>query len=233
MYNVKAKIWLEKDGHFVMGEGRAELLRLIEKSGSITTAAETMGMSYRHAWGVIKRISNSLGGDVVKSERGGREGGRSDLTSLGREALREYERYNAMMRSLLGKDQPPRLAVDGIASLEGKLVSVRRKYPPFRGHLALPGGMVEHGETVEQAVSREVREETGLDVRAKRIVGVYSDPRRDPRGHVISVAFEVEILGGKLKSGSDAESLELIDFNKASDLAFDHSKIVEDYLSSR
>src|SRR5256884_7998193 len=101
----------------------------------------------------------------------------------------------------------PSVAVDGIVLHGGKLVAVRRKNEPYRGMPALPGGFVELGETTVDAVVREVREETGLETRVKRLVGVFSDPRRDPRGHVISIVYELQVAGGQLKTGSDAAAV--------------------------
>jgi len=86
----------------------------------------------------------------------------------------------------------PSVAVDGIVLQGGKLIAVRRKNEPYQGMPALPGGFVELGETTIEAVVREVREETGLETRVQRLVGVFSDPRRDPRGHVISIVYELE-----------------------------------------
>ncbi|MGZ4857365.1 MAG: NUDIX domain-containing protein, partial [Methanobacteriaceae archaeon] len=71
----------------------------------------------------------------------------------------------------------PLLTVDAVITAEdGKLVFIRRKNPPYHGSWALTGGFVEYGETVEQAVMREVKEETGLIVEIKKMIGVYSDP---------------------------------------------------------
>ena len=77
------------------------------------------------------------------------------------------------------------MAVDAVLLHEDKLVLVRRGKPPFRGRYALPGGGVEFGERLEEAVEREVLEETGLESEVMRLLGVYGDPGRDPRGHTI------------------------------------------------
>lgn len=232
MLRIRAKSWLEKDGAFLVGEGRARLLSLVEETCSISEAAKRMGMSYRHAWGTIKGISESAGERIVQSERGGTGGGRSTLTETGREILSAYEEGNSSVQTFLeGGPRHPRVAVDGILVTRGKLVAIRRKYPPFKGKLALPGGFVEYGEKVEDAVLREFEEETGLKTSVHRMLGVYSAPDRDPRGQVISVVFILKRKGGKLRSGSDAESIELVDPERAGDMAFDHSKIIEDCLS--
>src|SRR5439155_213985 len=83
-----------------------------------------------------------------------------------------------------------------------KLIAIRRRNDPFRGMPALPGGFVELGETTVEAVLREVREETGLETQVLRLVGVFSDPGRDPRGHTITLAYALEAIGGRLKAGS-------------------------------
>src|SRR2546425_2422088 len=85
----------------------------------------------------------------------------------------------------------PSVAVDGIVLHGGKLVTVRRKNDPYRGMPALPGGFVELGETTVEAVVREVREETGLETRLKRLGGAFSRPKRDPRGPLNPVLCEV------------------------------------------
>ena len=120
----------------------------------------------------------------------------------------------------------PRVAVDGLVVHADKLVTVRRGNDPFRGMLALPGGFVELGERVEDAVVREVREETGLETRVVRLVGVFSDPSRDPRGHVVSIAYALEEVGGVLKAGSDAANVTLVDPHDLPKMAFDHGEIV-------
>jgi len=118
------------------------------------------------------------------------------------------------------------MAVDGVVLHDGKLVVVRRRNDPFRGMPALPGGFVELGERVEDAAVREVREETGLGTRVLRLVGVFSDPSRDPRGHVVSIAYALEEIGGVLKAGSDAADVMLINPDDLPRMAFDHDEII-------
>jgi len=123
----------------------------------------------------------------------------------------------------------PRVAVDGIVMREGRIVAVIRGNEPFRGRAALPGGFVELGERAEDAVVREVREETGLEARVVRLVGVYSDPSRDPRGHVLSVVYELEAVRGALATGSDAARVILVDPDAPPAMAFDHARILADW----
>ncbi|KUH33488.1 NUDIX hydrolase [Thermococcus celericrescens] len=114
------------------------------------------------------------------------------------------------------------------------VVLIKRKHEPFKDSFALPGGFVEYGETVEEAALREAREETGLDVRLIKLVGVYSDPNRDPRGHTVTTAF-LAIGTGKLKAGDDAKEVHVVPVDEALKLplAFDHAKILRDALSLR
>lgn len=126
------------------------------------------------------------------------------------------------------------LTVDGVVIYNNGIVLIKRKGGPFKGHFALPGGFVEYGETVEEALKREMREETGLEVRPVKLVGVYSDPGRDPRGHTVTVAF-LCIGEGELRAGDDAKEIYVVPIGEAlrMELAFDHSKILRDALEVR
>ena len=123
----------------------------------------------------------------------------------------------------------PNLTVDAIVLIEGKLVLIQRKNEPFKGMWALPGGFVEYKEKVEDAVVREMEEETGLKTRVLSLVGVYSDSDRDPRGHTVSAVFHLEKVGGELKAASDAKSVQLFSLEELPELAFDHENIVADF----
>jgi 8-oxo-dGTP diphosphatase len=121
------------------------------------------------------------------------------------------------------------LTVDGVwLDSRGRILVVRRASPPFVGHYALPGGFVEPNESVEVAVAREVREETGLLARPKRLIGVYSRPGRDPRGPTATAAFLLVGRAGRPRSGSDARDALWVPVRKARPMAFDHEQIVRD-----
>lgn len=123
--------------------------------------------------------------------------------------------------------------VDVIMQRGSKVLMIRRKKEPFAGRLALPGGFVNDGETAEDAARREVSEETGLEVEPVDILGVYSDPARDPRRHTLTVVFVAIMVGGKEQASDDAagiEWIELADVQKMKDkIAFDHARILGDY----
>jgi 8-oxo-dGTP diphosphatase len=236
MYKIIAKLRLVNDtGKFIISEGSANLLRKIRTCGSLAAAAEQLKMSYRHAWEIIRKINSAMGKPAVESERGGIKGGKTTLTPAGESILQEYDANVNAVQNLLRYGRQPAIAVDGIVVVKGKIALIRRKYPPFKGYYAIPGGFVNYNETVEDAVRREIKEELSVDTKITRLVGVYSDPKRDPRGHVISVAYELTIIGGKLKAGDDAAKLKLIPIDQVYNLqlAFDHSKILQDLLRGR
>jgi len=124
----------------------------------------------------------------------------------------------------------PSLAVDIIIFFDNKLTLIKRGREPFKDCFALPGGFVKYGETVENAAVREAKEETCLDVHGLSLLGVYSKPNRDPRGHTVSVVFYGK-GSGTPKAGDDAKELFLFDINQIpNNLAFDHNKIINDFI---
>ena len=125
----------------------------------------------------------------------------------------------------------PWLAADAVVFDDaGRVLLVRRKYPPFQGHFALPGGFVEVGETTDAAVLRELREETGLTGECIALVGVYSDPGRDPRHHTVSLVYLVRATSYDVRAGDDAAAAEFVADWQNQSLAFDHSKGLADAL---
>ena len=87
---------------------------------------------------------------------------------------------------------------------------------------------MEYGEKTEDAVVREVFEETGVKTMIRSLIGVYSDPHRDPRGHTVSIAYLINRVGGDLNAGDDASSVKFFKLNDLPELAFDHAVIVKD-----
>ncbi|WP_367172097.1 NUDIX domain-containing protein [Desulfurella sp.] len=117
--------------------------------------------------------------------------------------------------------------MDCIIEKQNKVLLVSRKNYPFG--FSLPGGFVDYGESVEQAVIREVKEETSLDIVEPKLFGVYSDPARDPRSHTVSVVFYAKASGNP-KASDDARDLGFFDLDNLPDeIAFDHLKILKDY----
>ncbi len=119
--------------------------------------------------------------------------------------------------------------VDVIIEVGEKIVLIRRKNPPLGW--ALPGGFVDYGESVEEAAVREAREETGLEVELVCLLGVYSDPDRDPRFHTLTTVF-VARAEGEPRGADDAAQAALFSPDEIpfSELVFDHSQIIADYL---
>lgn len=131
----------------------------------------------------------------------------------------------------------PYVAVDGIIKVFDEnenfkgIVLIERKNPPYG--LALPGGFVDVGESVEEALIREMKEETNLDVEIVKLFNVYSKPDRDPRFHTVSIVFLCKAYGQPIGKDdakkADVYRLEEIPFEK---LVFDHGKILKDFLNS-
>jgi len=131
----------------------------------------------------------------------------------------------------------PHLSADGIIKLYDNnekylgLILIQRLNPPHG--LALPGGFVDIGESVEDALKREMLEEVSLHVEIESLLGIYSDPKRDPRFHTATAVYICKAYG-EPKSGDDAKEVYIykddeLPFDK---LVFDHEKILKDYLNS-
>jgi 8-oxo-dGTP diphosphatase len=124
----------------------------------------------------------------------------------------------------------PLLAVDIIIELtqrpERPIVLIERRNPPHGW--ALPGGFVDVGETLEQAALREAEEETGLKVQLKALLGCYSNPERDSRGHTVSAVYVAQ-ASGEPHAGDDAGKVLTLDPLHPPVLAFDHALVLSDY----
>lgn len=133
------------------------------------------------------------------------------------------------------KYRNPIPTVDAIIQKSSFLLLIKRQNDPYKDTFALPGGFVDEGETVEEALVREVFEETSLEIHPIEILGVYSTPTRDPRGHMMTVVFITITYGGELSAGDDAKELHWIPLDNINniDLAFDHKLIIKDYINWR
>lgn len=137
----------------------------------------------------------------------------------------------------LGKQQHknPTPTVDTIIQKGTKVLLVERKRDPFKQMMVLPGGFINEGERAEDAAIREVKEETSLDIVLDNILGVYSDPSRDPRGHIMSTVFIGKISDKSDKkepiAGDDAATTKWVDLVAIEEeqFGFDHKKILMDY----
>ena len=130
------------------------------------------------------------------------------------------------------KPVTPLLTVDVIIEMmdliDHPIVLIERKNPPYGW--ALPGGFVDIGETIETAAIREAKEETNLDVKLTQLLGIYSDPQRDSRGHTVSAVYIAQ-ASGQATAQDDAANLKLCSAAKPpGELAFDHQQILNDYL---
>lgn len=123
----------------------------------------------------------------------------------------------------------PFTTIDAIIEINDGIVLIQRSNPPFGW--ALPGGFLDYGESLEEAVIREAKEETGLDLKNLEQFHTYSKPGRDPRFHTISTVYIAQGKG-RPKSGSDASSIKIVTLSEIENInfSFDHKKILEDYL---
>ena len=134
----------------------------------------------------------------------------------------------------MSRPETPAIAVDTIIELTDRpgtpIVLIERRNPPHGW--AIPGGFVDIGETLEQAAIREAREETSLVVTLECLLGIYSDPARDPRGHTVTPVY-VARSSGQPRAADDAADLSVFDPHDCPPLAFDHDTIISDYIAYR
>lgn len=124
------------------------------------------------------------------------------------------------------------IAVDSVIIKDKKVLLIQRKFSPYQGFWALPGGLVKKNETLRQAVIRETKEETGLKAKPLKIIGIYDSPTRDPRG-IVSIAFLCKPLSSKIKPGAEVLSARFFSFKdvRKMKLAMDHNIILKDALT--
>ena len=143
--------------------------------------------------------------------------------------------YEVCSKNILGyldyienKLKSPFLTVDAIIEHKGAIVLIKRSNPPFGW--AIPGGFVDYGESLEEAVEREAKEETNLDIYGLKQLHTYSDPTRDVRFHTVCTVFIAKGKGTPC-AGDDAAGIRLVhskDLNQI-DFAFNHGDVLKDY----
>lgn len=139
------------------------------------------------------------------------------------------QRSSTVQHTSPGGYPTPGLTSDAVVVRDDQVLLVKRAKDPFAGAWALPGGFVDVGETTADACLRELREEAGVEGEVVDLLGVYDDPKRDPRGHVVSVAYLVRMVEGRApRAGDDAAEVAWFDLDALPDLAFDHAEILRD-----
>ncbi len=124
----------------------------------------------------------------------------------------------------------PVLTVDAvIEDHENRIMLIKRGVKPFKGLWCLPGGKVDANERVEAALEREVIEEVGVRVGIRELIGIYSDPARDPRGHYVTAVFHATVLGGEPITTKEASDIHWLAPGEEMEMGFDHATIVKDW----
>lgn len=121
------------------------------------------------------------------------------------------------------------LTVDMVVFNENRneILLIKRKNNPFKDCWALPGGFVDENEDLEEAAKRELKEETNVTVSEVVQIGAFGKPGRDPRGHMVSVAFSTQLTSQQdIKPLDDAKEVKWFFINNLPDLAFDHEEII-------
>ena len=220
-WELSAGLVLSRNGVRVLDRRSARALRAVAER-----RPEDAQVSAGTFLGMLHRAEAKLGAAIMDDDL--------RLTAAGHALLDEYDvKQKVLGEQMRGLWQKPWVSADGVLVENGRVLLVRRKNPPFAGMLALPGGFIEYDqETLEKAVVREVLEETGILTSVMRVIGVYSRPDRDPRGHVVTTAFLLRRRGGELKAGDDAADADFYPLDTVPALAFDHAFILANALTN-
>ena len=112
-----------------------------------------------------------------------------------------------------------------------EILLIKRLNEPFKDCWALPGGFVDENEDLEQAARRELFEETNIETNEMIQIGAFGTPNRDPRGHMISVAYQTNLIDNQIvKAKDDAKETKWFSINDLPELAFDHLEIIHSIL---
>jgi 8-oxo-dGTP diphosphatase len=229
-FEIDCEIKLRKDGEIIVDLQRAQFLKKIAETGSFDQVTEEFGLSPGEMKTWLDIIRDAMGGPVITIGTSGRV----VLTESGKRLLSEFEtRSSAAKSQVQNLWKKPWVTTDGIVMIGEQIVLIKRGREPFKGMYALPGGIVEYGESVEECVVREIEEETGLKTRVLDLVGVYSAADRDPRGHFVTLAFNLMPIGGRLHGGDDAAEATSFNITDLPEMAADHQMILSEALLKR
>ncbi|MCG7844774.1 MAG: NUDIX domain-containing protein [Methanomassiliicoccales archaeon] len=222
-YGLRTEVVLTRDGRDIMDNAAYRTLNAVRSAG-VSAAALEMKVSEATIYRRLRTLDRAIGGRTFKD---------GEVTPLGSTLLEQMERYERLLREQMEHLwKKPTLTCDAVVVHGGKLLLVRRGRDPYKGMYALPGGILEYGESAEECVIREVIEETGLRTDIERMVGVFSDPGRDPRGHFVTILYQLRMTGGNLAGGDDAESAEFFPLDQLPPLAFDHAILLRKALAA-
>ena len=136
----------------------------------------------------------------------------------------------------------PNLTVDAIVTKrvgpnQDEILLITRGRPPFQGHYAFPGGFVDYGEDPVNAVTRELREECSIEGKEPELITVAGKPDRDPRKHVVSIVYSVQVdPNHEVKAADDAATAKFYPIAtvwKDFEMAFDHKDILREFLQKK
>jgi len=127
----------------------------------------------------------------------------------------------------------PRSGVDVIVIDKGKVLLSKRDIPPGKGKWHIPGGGVAKGERIMQTAHRKIKDETGLKIKVKRLVGVWDDPVRNPAWHDITFVLLAQSVGGKLRGSKEGKEVRFFNPKKLPKMMFDHNREIQYALKGR
>lgn len=155
------------------------------------------------------------------------------LSSACLNALSIFEiKVRLSREQLIHRWNSPSVAADSIVLRNGKVLLVKRMKDPYKDYYALPGGILDDEETLEECALRELREETGIEGRVDGLLAILSDPARDPRVRMVSAVFVVDYVSGEPRGGDDAAEALFMDIDRLPALAYDHDRAMALFRSS-
>jgi molybdate transport system regulatory protein len=103
-YHCRGRLWIENNGKTFLGFGRVVLLERVHEHGSISQAARSMNMSYKHAWDLINSMNQQAGKPLVTASKGGKGGGGAQLTAAGQKAIKDFTRLQHRLTAFLNQE---------------------------------------------------------------------------------------------------------------------------------